>query len=100
MAGSELFYCTWDEPPVGNQARRSRAREIDFLLARGASDADGKLRVSPVEVKSGKRYTTVSLDDFAARFGKRMGTEYVLHPKQLKVEGRRVYLPLYMAHLL
>lgn len=50
-------------------------------------------------MKSGKRYTTVSPDDFATRFGKRMGTEYVLHPKQLKAEGRRVYLPLYVAHL-
>ena len=49
---------------------------------------------------SPKTYSTVSLDDFARRFPKRTGDEFVLHAKQLKVEGKRFYLPLYMAHLL
>ena len=72
---------------------------MDFLLARPYADAAGKLRVSPVEVKSSKSYSTVSLDDFGARYGKHAGEEIVLHPKQLKIEGHRMYLPLYMAHL-
>lgn len=98
-AGSELFFYTWEEPAVGAAAKRPRAREADFLIVRGFSDAAGKLRVSPVEVKSGKRYSTVFLDDFAKRFGSRVGTQFVLHPKQLKVESGHIYLPLYMAHL-
>ena len=54
--------------------------------------------MSPVEVKSTKSYSTVSLDDFRGRYGSRVGDEIVLHPKQLRSEGRRQYLPLYMAH--
>lgn len=54
----------------------------------------------PIEVKSTKTYSTISLDDFALHYSKRVGDEYVLHPKQLKVEGKRQYLPLYMSFCL
>ena len=74
--------------------------EIDFLITAPYDDARGKMRVSPVEVKSKKRYGTVSLDKFKAKFGSRVGTRYVLHPSQLVVAGDVVRLPLYMAHLL
>ena len=73
--------------------------EIDFLIVSPYLDAGMKPRIAPIEVKSGKRYSTVSLDKFKAKFGKRVGVEYVLHPKQLVDEGVRVRLPLYMAHL-
>ena len=92
-----LFFHTWNEPPADATAKKERPREIDFLLTRAYSDAAGKLRISPVEVKSSKRYSTISLDDFKVRYSKRVGDEIVFHPKQLKVEGRRQYLPLYMA---
>ena len=59
-----------------------------------------KPRVSPVEVKSGKRYTTKSLDKFKLKFGKRVGERCILHPRQLAVDGDIVKLPLYMAGLL
>lgn len=59
-------------------------------------DAANKLRASPVEVKSGKRYTTVSLDKFKRKFGKKVGVEYVLHPKDFRKEGNRMSAPLYM----
>ncbi len=71
--------------------------EIDFLIVREYDNAAGKSRVSPLEVKSTNRYGTSSLDKFKKSFGKRVGTEYVLHPKQMKIEGDRVFLPLYMA---
>ena len=89
-----------DITKFGGAGGRPRPREVDFLVAKGCANAAGKLRVSPVEAKSTKSYSTVSLDDFKGRFGARVGTEYVLHPKQLRAEGDRVYLPLYMAHLL
>ena len=38
-----------------------------------------------------------SLDRLKETFDKKIGTQYVLHPKQMKIEGDRVYLPLYMA---
>ena len=74
--------------------------EIDFLLVGEYENAAMKARVSPVEVKSTKRYATVSLDKFKTKFDKRVGTQYVLHPRPLRVEGDRLYLPLYMAHCL
>lgn len=94
--GYELFYHAWNEPPV-EPGGRKRPREIDFLISKGYSDAGGKLRISPIEVKSTKNYSTVSLDDFARRWGKRVGEQVVLHPKQLSSQGHRAYLPLYMS---
>ena len=88
--GEDLFYSSW-------KGSNNHSREIDFLLVRGFSDAAGKLRIAPLEVKSSKSYRTVSLDDFKMRWTKRVGKEIVLHPKQLKVEGNREFLPLYMS---
>ena len=74
--------------------------EIDFLLSKEYDDAAGRMRISPVEVKSTKRYMARSLDKFKDKFGKRVGTRYILHPKPISVEGDLIRLPLYMAHLL
>ncbi len=74
--------------------------EIDFLVVREYDHAAFKQRVSPIEVKSTKRYGTASLDKFKARYGKRVGYQYVLHPRPLSVVGERICLPLYMAGLL
>lgn len=74
--------------------------EIDFLVVRGYKDAHMKPKVCPIEVKSGKRYSTMSLNKFKSKFGRRVGTGYVLHPKQLKADGDRLYPPLYMAFCL
>lgn len=96
-AGRPLFFFTWDEPPEEGGGKRPRSREIDFLSVMGFSDAAGELRVCPIECKSGKRYSTSSLDDFKKRWPKQVGSEIILHPKQLKTEGNRTYLPLYMS---
>ena len=74
--------------------------EIDFLIVRGYDNAAMKPRVSPVEVKSTKRCGTSSREKLRASFGKRLGTEYVLHPGQLQVEGDRVCLSLYASFCL
>ena len=54
----------------------------------------------PLEVKSGKRYSTVSLGKFRKKFGKRVGESIVLHPSQLSQGDGVLKLPLYMAHCL
>ena len=74
--------------------------EIDFLVLRPFPDAAMKPRVSPIEVKSGKRYKTVSLEKFRSKFGSRVGTEYVLHDRPHRVDGNRQFLPLYMSFCL
>lgn len=74
--------------------------EIDFLTVRPYEHAAMKPRVSPIEVKSPRQYGTTSLDRFKGRFGKRVGIQYVLHPKQLKCEGEKLFIPLYMGFCL
>lgn len=74
--------------------------EIDFLIVEPYENAAMKYRISPIEVKSSKRYRTGSLDKFKAKFDKKVGTRYVLHPKPLVVENDVVKLPIYMAGLL
>ena len=61
--------------------------------------SSGTSRVVPLEVKSGSHFSTKSLDKFAALYAGRVGTQIVLSPKELRVEGDRQFLPLYMAHL-
>lgn len=98
-SGHSLFYYSWHEP--GENGRKApKNYEIDFLLVKPYENAAGKLRVCPVEVKSSKNYTTSSLAAFKDKFGKKVGTLIILHPKQLRIEGDVQYLPLYMSHCL
>lgn len=93
--GYRLFY--YSRPSDDPRGRM----EIDFLITGEYEPAAMKLRVCPIEVKSGKgRYATASLDRFKSSFGKRVGTQYILHRKELHVDGDRVLLPLYMAFCL
>ena len=72
--------------------------EIDFFLAKSRTERNRN--ISPIEVKSGKRYSTVSLDKFRAKYRRFLDVPYVLHPKDLKVVDGVTYLPLYMTPLL
>jgi predicted AAA+ superfamily ATPase len=72
--------------------------EIDFLISKRATT--NRHNISPIEVKSGSRYTIASLKKCIAKFGNQLSTPYVLHDKDLKVENGIVYLPLYMTPLL
>lgn len=94
-SGHKLYYFSRNDP----QTRRNRI-EIAFLLTHPYSNAAGRLRISPVEVKSSKQYSTKSLDKFKDVYNARVGTEYVLHPKQMEQRGDRISLPLYMSGLL
>ena len=94
-SGRQLFFYSRRD-----DAANENTMGVDFLVSKGYDDAAGRMRVSPVEVKSTKRYGTRSLEKFKAKFGGRVGTQYVLHPKPMSDEGDLVRLPLYMAHLL
>lgn len=67
--------------------------EVDFLITQESP----KAKVCPIEVKSTKRYATSSLDKFKRKFTSRIGTQYVLHTRNVQVAENRVYLPLYLA---
>jgi predicted AAA+ superfamily ATPase len=85
-----FFYSHYDKE------NKDERMEIDFLVAGAGGSKGMRARINPIEVKSSKSYKTASLDKFKAKFAKRIGTEYIVHPGQLRVEGNRVHLPLYM----
>ncbi len=72
--------------------------EIDFIIAK--SKITNKHNISPIEVKSGERYTLSSIRKFMKKYKEQINIPYVLHTKDLKEEDGIVYLPLYMTMLL
>jgi uncharacterized protein len=72
--------------------------EIDFLIAK--SKISSRHNISPIEVKSGKHYTLVSLKKFRTKYAQQLHTPFVLHTSDVKVEEGITYLPLYMTPLL
>ena len=67
--------------------------EIDFLLS---NNSKLKYKSFPVEVKSGKKYSTKSLSRFKEVYGKRIGGSYIIHPKNLSIKDDIICLPSYM----
>ncbi|MBQ3647727.1 MAG: DUF4143 domain-containing protein, partial [Spirochaetia bacterium] len=72
--------------------------EIDFFLTQ--SKVTSRHNVSPVEVKSGKKYTTVSLEKFRKKYNQQLNTAYLLHTSDYMEKNGIVYLPVYMTWLL
>lgn len=90
--GHKLFFYT-----RYNEEKHRNDIEIDFLLS---NNSKLKYRVYPIEVKSNDRYTIKSLAKFEERFSDRIGGSFVIHPKNLKVEGRVTFIPAYMTFCL
>ncbi len=67
--------------------------EIDFLIP----DPNKPTKISPVEVKSSKRYKISSLNKFKKKYNSRIGQSYLLHTKDLNIKNGIIYLPIYMA---
>ena len=92
-AGQRLFYHTErNTPELGG------CMEIDFLLTRALIGR--RKNVYPMEVKSGTRYATSSLDKFMRKYPQYVAQPIVLHPSDFKSDGNKLYFPLYMASLL
>lgn len=67
--------------------------EIDFLITEGK-------KISPIEVKSGNYRSHASLDKFRKKFSSKVGTPYILYPKDVMEKDGIWHLPLYMAMFL
>ncbi len=67
--------------------------EIDFLLS---NESKTNFKVYPLEVKSSKNYTTTSYAKFKSRFAKRIGSNLVVHPKNLAETDEGLQIPAYM----
>ncbi len=79
-------------------SRRDRKRsdgtlEIDFIVKKG-------IKTCPIEVKSSRYKSHISLDRFSSRYRKCLGARYVLCRGGYTFEEGVTYLPLYMAHLI
>lgn len=81
------FYTRYSEEKHRNDI------EIDFVLS---NNSKMKYKIYPIEVKSGKRYSTISLDRFKESFKKRIGDCYVIHPRNLIIKDGVVCIPPYM----
>lgn len=93
VSGHKLYF--YNNPSRDDASLRM---EIDFLIAK--SKITSKHNISPIEVKSGGKYTLTSLKKCREKYTEQLDTLYVLHKNDLKVEEGIVYLPLYMTPLL
>lgn len=92
-SGHKLYF--YNNPSRDDASLRM---EIDFLIAK--SKITSKHNISPIEVKSGGKYTLTSLKKCREKYTEQLDTLYVLHKNDLKVEEGIVYLPLYMTPLI
>lgn len=67
--------------------------EVDFILVRGR-------KITPIEVKLSSSRRHVSLDMFCEKYRNRIDEAFVIHSKDLRVDGSMTYVPIYMASLI
>lgn len=91
-SGHKLYFYSCSDTDAKNRM------EIDFLIQKEVVTT--RHNISPIEVKSGPRYTLSSLRKFIDKYGNFLSTPYVLHARDLKQENGIVYLPIYMTPLL
>ena len=87
--GKKLFFYT-----RYNEEKHRNDIEIDFLLS---NESKTKFRIIPIEVKSSKNYSTVSLDKFDNLFSRRISESIIIHPKNLVQMDNMIKIPPYMA---
>lgn len=87
-SGKELHY-------VEFQAKKNdrNVHEIDFILLRGKN-------ILPVEVKSSFSSKHRSLDLYTERFADRIDVSVIVHSKNMRADGKVLYLPIYMISLI
>lgn len=86
--GKKLYFYT-----RYSEVKHRNDMEIDFLLS---NESKTNFKVLPIEVKSSKNYTVISLGKFKECFGKRISTQYIIHPKNLSIEEGIIKMPPYM----
>lgn len=92
-AGHKLYFFS-----LSDNKDADNRMEIDFLIAK--SRITDRHNISPIEVKSGERYTLTSLKKCIAKYMQYLSTPYVIHDKDLKIEDGITFIPIYMTLLL
>lgn len=92
-SGHKLYF--YSNPSRDDAAGRM---EIDFLIAK--DKISSRHNISPIEVKSGSRYTLTSIKKFMHRYSEQLYMPYVLHTGDLSEKDGICFLPVYMTGLL
>ena len=87
MVKKLYFYTKYNEEKHRNDI------EIDFLIS---NDSKTNYRISPIEVKSSKNYSTTSLSRFKEIFGKKIEGQIIIHPKNFSIAEDIIKIPPYM----
>ena len=92
-SGHKLYF-------YSNPSRESKEdrMEIDFLLSK--KDPTNRHNVSPIEVKSGKNYTFISLKKFSTKFKEQLDTPIILHTEDYSEKDGILFMPVYWGWLL
>ena len=87
--GCKLFF-------YSNASRENKddRMEIDFLIAK--SKITSRHNISPIEVKSSSRFTTVSLEKCLKKYSSHLAQAYIIHTGDVERVGDYLYLPLYI----
>jgi hypothetical protein len=67
--------------------------EIDFIIS---NNINVNYKIYPIEVKSSKRYSIISIDKLNVKFKSRIANSYIIHPKNLFIKDNLIYIPPYM----
>ena len=87
--GFKLYF--YSNPSRENKEDRM---EIDFLIAK--STITSRHNISPIEVKSSTRFTTVSLEKCLKKYATHLAQSYIIHTGDVEQNGDYLYIPLYM----
>ena len=92
-AGHKLYF-------YSNNSREeaSDRMEVDFLISKSAITSQHN--ISPIEVKSGRRYAITSLNKMIDKYSNYLSTSYVIHTADYAEKDAITYLPVYMVPLL
>lgn len=71
--------------------------EIDFITS---NNSKLKFKIFPIEVKSSKNYSAISLERFVEKYKDRIGEAFIIHPKNLCVKNGVTCIPPYMTFCL
>ena len=88
QSGHKLYFYSRSD-----SVNRENHIEIDFLITEYK-------KISPIEVKSANYRSHSSLNKFRRKFSSKLGTSYILYPKDVMEKDGILHLPLYMAMFL
>lgn len=86
--GKKLYFYT-----RYNEEKHRNDIEIDFMLS---NDSKTNLKLYPIEVKSSKNYSAISLGRFKDIYRGRISRSFVIHPKNLVAAEDIIKIPPYM----